>query len=185
MVADAALRNDPRVQHGRWAFLTGERAQESPARAEYEVFERHKADLRDGRVPRHIDRWRPVHGWTRQKVWEIIARYGVNPHPCYWLGWGRCSCAPCIFGSKDQWASLRAVNPAQFLAVATHEASFEKTIDRKKGRSVIQMADMGNRFEAITPERIRVALSREYTEPVIVDPWTLPPGAYGDSRGPS
>jgi 3'-phosphoadenosine 5'-phosphosulfate sulfotransferase (PAPS reductase)/FAD synthetase len=184
MVAEAALRNDPRFADAWTLFLTGERGQESPKRAKYDVWQPHKADLRDGKVPRLIDHWRALLRWPASEVWRIIEHFKINPHPCYWLGWGRCSCAPCIFGNKDQWASLREVNPRQFGAVASLEASFSKTIDRK-GRTVLQMADQGTPFDAITPERIRAALTRDYREPVFLDPWVLPPGAYGDACGPS
>jgi 3'-phosphoadenosine 5'-phosphosulfate sulfotransferase (PAPS reductase)/FAD synthetase len=184
MVADIALRGQPaRFDGARTLVLTGERAEESAARAQYEVFEPHRADLREGQTPRWIDHWRPIHDWPLDKVWALIAKHRVTPHPAYRLGWGRVSCAGCIFGSPAQWASLRRVNPRQFRQIARHEASFEKTIDRKL--TVVQMADAGEPFEGMREADIRAALSPSFDEPIFLRHWTLPRGAHGDACGPT
>jgi 3'-phosphoadenosine 5'-phosphosulfate sulfotransferase (PAPS reductase)/FAD synthetase len=179
-----AIRNQQRFAGRRTLVITGERAEESASRARYKPFEPHRADNREGKTPRPVDQWRPVHGWAEHEVWAIIERHRVNPHPCYRLGWGRCSCAACIFGSPDQWASLRAANPAQFGAVAAHEARSGKTIQRKL--SVVQVADKGTPYP-MDAEDIRAALSTSFEEPVILPPgaWKLPRGAFGDSCGPT
>jgi Phosphoadenosine phosphosulfate reductase family len=183
MVAEVALRNQPRFQNARTLVLTGERGEESPKRDTYKVFQKHKADLRDGRVPRLIDQWRPVLRWPEAEVWKLIERFKINAHPAYHLGWGRVSCAGCIFGSPNQWASLRAVNPGQFERIAEYEVEFNYTIDNH--RSVREMADLGTPFPGMDPRHIRAALSRTYDEPVFVDPWALPRGALlGDASGP-
>jgi len=220
-VGAAAVRGQERFLGKRTLFVTGERAQESAARARYSTFEPHRADNRarknearpialdqttlaevaeaTGVSPvelfaprprahrlqrrvRHVDAWRPVHGWTEEQVWAIIERHAVNPHPAYRLGWGRVSCAACIFGNADQWASLRAVHPEQFATIARHEQNFGKTIKRKL--SVVQTADTGRPY-TMAEEDIRAALSEAFDEPVFLDVWKLPQGAYGDSCGPS
>jgi 3'-phosphoadenosine 5'-phosphosulfate sulfotransferase (PAPS reductase)/FAD synthetase len=183
MVFDAAARNQPRLDHRCTLVLTGERAEESPGRATYAVVEPNRADLRDGETPRLIDHWRPVHDWPVAKVWALIERFRVNPHPAYRLGWGRVSCAACIFGSPNQWASLRVVNPEQFRTIAGYEREFGKTIDRHL--TVVQMADRGQPFEGMRAEDIRAALSPTFDEPIVLDHWTLPRGAHGDACGPT
>ena len=44
-------------------------------------------------------------------------------------------------------------------------------------------------YEAIhqNPDQLRLALSKEYTLPILVDPngWTLPVGAFGEDAGPT
>ena len=184
MVMDAAIRQ-PRFTGVRTLILTGERAEESPKRATYSVFEPHRADLRNGRPNKRrvIDVWRPVHAWKSGEVWALLEKYRINPHPAYRLSWGRLSCAACIFGSKDQWASLRAVNPRQFGRIDAYERQFGKTIDRK--RTVLQMADAGTPFPGMKEADIRAALSETFDEPVFVDPWVLPAGAHGDACGPT
>lgn len=81
-IMDRVLMNEPRFQNGKTLVVTGERAEESPSRAHYKVFEPNRADNRYGQKrKRHIDHWRPVHGWDEARVWEIMKRYKVNPHP--------------------------------------------------------------------------------------------------------
>ena len=111
-VGAAALRNQHRFRAGRTLFVSGERAAESPNRARYAAFEPHEADLRTGRAyQRHIDHWRAVHAWSEAEVWAICERWRINPHPAYRLGFGRVSCAICIFASDNQIATLFLINP--------------------------------------------------------------------------
>lgn len=183
-VCAAAIRGQTRFLGKRVLIVTGERAQESAARARYKPFEPHRADLRDGRTPRLVDAWRAVHAWDERAVWTIIERWLVRPHPAYCLGWGRVSCAACIFGSPSQWASLRRVNPAQFVAVASYEARFGKTIQRKL--TVVQLADKGTPYPMDEAD-IRAALSEDFELSVFLTgaSWKLPRGAFGDSCGPT
>lgn len=181
-VGASALRNQERFDRKRTLFVTGERAEESTARSKYKTFEPHRADLRAGRTPRHVDQWRPVHAWLEARVWEVIGKFRVNPHPAYRLGWGRVSCAACIFGSPNQWASLLAVNPAQFSAVAERERSSGKTIKRKL--SIVQTAAVGKPYRMSDADKA-AALSTAFDEPAIVEAWKLPAGAFGESCGPT
>lgn len=131
-----------------------------------------------------MDHWRPVHSWSEADVWAIIERWNVAPHPAYQLGWGRVSCAACIFGSADQWASLLAINPSQVERIAIYEAEFGVTIHRSE--SVNHRASRGTPYK-MDDGRIRAALSETFDEPVLLVPgtWVLPLGAFGESTGPS
>lgn len=184
--ASTALRNQERFNNSHTLVVTGERAEESPARAKYETFEPHRTDLRDGKVKRHIDHWRPIHGWKEKRVWSIIKRHGVVVHPAYYLGWGRLSCATCIFGSANQWASYAAIAPDRVEAIAQYEDEFEHTINRKK--TVRELVAEGTPYPEIA-DRALVALSQStnYTGAIVVDPedWKLPAGAFGESAGPT
>lgn len=180
-VADSAIRNQERFYNSRTLVLTGERAQESPARAKYKEFEPHRADGRKGKYKRHIDQWRPVHSWSESKVWDIIEQYSVDPHPAYKLGWGRLSCMACIFGSCNQWASIRAIAPEKFERIAKYESLFNTTIHRTK--SVTELADSGSPYEMDDESKI-VAMSTNYNHPVFVGEWRTPSGAFGESNGP-
>ena len=124
-VGATALRNQSRFDHSKTLTISGERAEESPARAKYKTFEPDRTDNRDGRKARHVDRWRPIHKWSEADVWAIIERFKVQPHPAYELGWGRVSCLHCIFGSKNQWASSRQVDPGGFETIQLYEMDFE------------------------------------------------------------
>lgn len=183
-VGAAALRGQVRFNGSRTLFVTGERAEESSARAKYKTLEPHRSDLRNGRKGRHVDQWRPVHGWSEAEVWAIIERFRINAHPAYRLGWGRVSCAACIFGNADQWASLNEVNPSQVAEVAKLEAASGKTIKRKL--SVVQTLAKGTPYVMHEHDK-RAALDPIFDEPIIMSPgtWTLPAGAFGDLCGPT
>ncbi len=183
-VAAAAIRNQGRFHGRRILFISGERAEESAARARYSTFEPHRTDARDGRLKRHVDHWRPVHGWSERQVWAILERWSVRPHPAYYLGWGRLSCKTCIFGSPNQWASVKAIAPGKFEAISAYEREFGVTIQRK--RSIAEVAGSGMPYESLNdPALVEQAVSTEYRLPIRESPWSLPAGAYGEAAGPT
>lgn len=176
------LTNHPKFLGSRTLALTGERAEESKARAGYHEFEQHRCDTRSSkRVPRHIDVWRAVHSWNKRRVWELIRKWRVVAHPAYYLGYGRCSCRSCIFGSNNQWATLRQIAPAQFTTISNYEKEFKVTIHRKD--SVDQRAAMGHPYE-VEQRWVEIANGKVFDHPVFVDAWELPQDAFGESCGP-
>lgn len=182
-VCTMAINNQKRFHNSRTLVITGERAQESAARAKYKTFEPDRSDNRNGRNKRHVDHLRPVHSWSEEEVWQIIERHRVNPHPAYRLGWGRLSCMACIFGSKDQWKTLRTIAKSKFDTIADYEDEFGKTIHRTK--SVNELAEVGKCFPASKNlDLIKKAKAMVFSEPIILEKWTLPAGAFGDSAGP-
>jgi 3'-phosphoadenosine 5'-phosphosulfate sulfotransferase (PAPS reductase)/FAD synthetase len=177
-----ALNNDPRFNGIKTLVMTGERAQESSARAKYAEFEPHRSDRRDGSKARYIDHLRPVIHWDERAVWEIIEAFDIRPAPSYFLGWGRLSCLSCIFGSPNQWASVRLLAPEMFARIAEYEQEFNHTIHRTK--TVTELADAGTPYPtAYDPDLVRLALSSAYTGPIVG--FDLPAGAYGESVGPT
>ena len=66
-VCATALRHQERFQNIRTLVLSGERGEESKQRAGYAILEPDKADLRHGRNPRHIDRFRPIRDWLMRQ----------------------------------------------------------------------------------------------------------------------
>lgn len=182
--SDAWFCNDPEFSDGKKRLvITGERAEESCSRAKYKTFERHRKDNRDGRKPRYLDHWRPVHGWSERQIWDIIQRHRTNVHPAYHIGLGRASCRSCIFGSASQWTTLRYIDPKGFNVIASYEQQFGLTIHRL--RSVVEQADSGSLLPGATTRWAQIAMSREYNERIFLDDWQLPVGAYGENAGPS
>ena len=134
-VCTAAINNQTRFLNKRTLVLTGERAEESPGRAKYKVFEPDRSDRRSGKnVVRHVDHLRPVHKWDEQTIWDAMKDFKLKPHPCYRLGWNRLSCVSCIFGSKNQWASIYHIWPEKVEEIYEYEREFGLTISRKKKR---------------------------------------------------
>jgi len=187
-VGAALIRNQDRFLGQRILVVTGERAQESPARARYASCEPHRTDTRDGtRRRRHVDHWRPIHAWTATHVWDALRRHGIRPHPAYEIGWSRLSCMACIFGSASQWATIRAIAPEIFERIAGYEDRFGVTIQH--GRSVRHLADVGRPYEAALrrPALVALALGQNWTAPLVTGAtdWTLPAGAWGEAAGPN
>lgn len=180
-VLAAAIRNQIRFLDGPTLVVTGERAEESPGRARYATFEPHRTSSRT----RHVDHWRPVHGWSERQVWEAVAAASIRPHPAYRLGWRRLSCRCCIFGTPDQWATLRLVFPDAFERVARREAATGRTIHRV--RSVRDLADRGQPYPAAQshPDDLAQAEDPVWRLPIRLDPWSLPAGAFAEAAGPS
>jgi 3'-phosphoadenosine 5'-phosphosulfate sulfotransferase (PAPS reductase)/FAD synthetase len=181
-VADKAICNDPRLKSGRFLVVTGERREESGPRSRYAEVELHRASNKS----RMVHHWRAVIDMGENEIWDMIKAAGVVPHPCYRLGWSRASCAFCIFGNANQWASARDVLPEGFENVAELEELFEKTIHRTK--SVRELADAGESYLAddVDAEALAQARGETYDAPVLVDPseWTLPSGAFKGDSGP-
>ncbi|WP_267347115.1 phosphoadenosine phosphosulfate reductase family protein [Sphingomonas sp. GM_Shp_2] len=180
-VLAAAIRNQARFHDSPTLVVTGERAEESPARARYVPFQPHRTSSR----VRIVDHWRPVLDWTEERIWAVIAESLIRPHPAYVLGWGRLSCRTCIFGSADQWATLRHVFPAAFGLVRDREKVSGKTIHR--ALDVSRRADRGRPYPAALthPDELAQAGDETWHLPIIMDPWMLPAGAFGDAAGPT
>ncbi|MBE9053874.1 phosphoadenosine phosphosulfate reductase family protein [Nostocales cyanobacterium LEGE 11386] len=189
-IGDAAIANQERFKGKRTLVLSGERREESASRAKYNEFEPHRTHTKS----RHVDHWRAVLDWDEAGVWSIIQRWNIRSHPSYELGFGRCSCIICIFASNDQLASVYQIAPQVIQKMADYEKQFD-TYWRSQGKSgykihreytVIERVAMGNPYP-MKPEIIRLALSREYYESVVVPngEWELPMGAFSkDKSGP-
>lgn len=183
-VGSRYLTSNQRFADGKKRLvITGERAQESAARAHYAVFEPHRADRRNGRrVTRWLDHWRPVHGWTEHQVWEILERWRIQCHPAYEIGLGRASCRHCVFLGDDQWATMRQVDPGGFGRVAAYEREFGVTIHRT--RSVTERADRGSPLPGANTHWRAVAMCASWELPIVVERWTRPAGAFAENAGP-
>ncbi len=183
-VCTAAINNQERFLNKKTLVITGERAEESAARAKYKTFEPDRSDNRNGkRVVRHVDHWRPIHSWIEYRVWEIMKRHHIEPHPAYLLGWGRLSCMSCIFGSSAQWASLNKIAPEHTKRISDYEEEFGLTIHRSK--SVIERIEEASPYDSIDADIAMMGLATDYTGTIINHNWKLPAGAYGDSAGPT
>jgi 3'-phosphoadenosine 5'-phosphosulfate sulfotransferase (PAPS reductase)/FAD synthetase len=180
-VGKTALINQKRFESKRILILSGERAQESFARKHHAYFEKDPSDNRSGKKNiRHVNRWRPVHQWSERQIWGIIRHYKVVPHPCYYLGYHRCSCKFCIFGSPNQIATSAFLSPVQFKKITQYEKGFSKTIH--PGIDLKKYSEKGIIFNAVHKHsKIAIqAVSPIYTLPIFTDNWNLPDGAVTD-----
>lgn len=179
-VASSAISNQPRFHGKRVLVVTGERAEESAARAKYAIAEPHKT--RALTLRRDVWQYRPVHSLTEKEVWAMIEKYRINPHPAYRLGWGRLSCMTCIFGSPHQWCSVQQIAPKRVIKIANYEKAFGVTLRRD---GPIEDAIARGTPYKMDPEIVKLAMSTTFDEPIFIDNWQLPAGAFGESTGPS
>ena len=186
-VCAAALRHDPRFRNSRTLVLSGERGEESPQRARYAILEPDKADLRNGKKDfRIIDRFRPIRDWKERQVWDILEKHRVRPHPCYSMGFGRCSCKFCVFGNRDQFASAACVSRQKAERLVAFEKEFGYTMNRTT--DLATLISKGKPYDAITDELARLATRYEYDRTVLIpedETWQLPAGAFRKCGGPS
>ncbi len=181
-----AIINDPRFRNIRTLVISGERGEESAARGKYAILEPDRADLRNGKkFQRYVDRWRPVRDWTEKEVWDIICRYKVRAHPCYELGFSRCSCKFCIFGNADQFKTAYAISPVKGEKLIKYEDSFKVTM--KRDMDLRTLIEKGDQYPASKDEElVALATSYTYTESIIVEgEWKLPAGAFKMGCGPT
>lgn len=159
-------------------WVTGERRQESPARAKYNEVEVHPSNSR----ARTVHWWRAVIDWKEEEIWQKMKDHGIIPHPAYQCGFPRLSCRSCIFFSKDHWATLDEVSPEVTEMLHSVEEDLHFTIDQKF--SVPELIQMGK--SRITDENRDYIpkLVSEWTDPVTTNDWKIPSGAFsGDGGG--
>ena len=182
-VMSYAMRNDPAYDHGRFLVVTGERRQESANRATYPEWDLHRVNSKARTT--HV--WRPVIDLKEEDVWNLMKAHGVRPHPAYELGFGRTSCMGCIFGNKDQWATVKDLAPQAFDKISGLEKEFGHTI--RKGVSIEELAAQGVSTALEADPALRVVSQHEdYSMDDIIVPeglWELPPGAFKECGGPT
>jgi 3'-phosphoadenosine 5'-phosphosulfate sulfotransferase (PAPS reductase)/FAD synthetase len=179
-VASMSIRNQPRFKGKRTLVISGERAEESSARANYKFFEPDRTNV----DCRFVDRCRIIHQWKESDVWGIIQRWGVVVHPCYYIGYNRCSCKWCIFGNDNQFATSYYISPMQGRMIIGYEREFKTTI--KRDQSVPELIETGKPYEgAYDSQLVKLATSYQYNGEIFTDDWVLPRGAYGENFGPN
>lgn len=165
---------------GEYIVCTGERGEESANRARYAKREPHQSNS----LKRSVTAWRPILDWTEGEVWAIIERWKIQPHPCYELGYSRCSCQICIFGSANVWASNAELSPSKLVYIRQREIEFGFTL--YNGMTILEKAKKGVSF--LLPENVKKwknqALIR-FTLPIIVEKWKLPQGAFVQEKAGS
>lgn len=90
-VQDSVTANlEETKQDKKILIVSGERRGESAGRSKYNEIEIHRTNA-EKRNHRIVHQWRCCIDYTEKDVWEVLKRHHVNPHPCYRLGWNRCS----------------------------------------------------------------------------------------------
>ena len=201
-VMKKAINNSERFNNANIIILTGERREESTARSLYIEFEKHGSYT----IKRKVISWRSIVAWSEKQVWAIMEKHLVQAHPCYELGWGRCSCQLCIFSSANHWASINEINPEKIKRVAQIEKEIGHTLYNehekiedgatkdgkiKYKKSKIKLNIYGAKVEKgksflqeLSKKRWEKEANGEFVSPIFVKEWKIPVGAFdGENCG--
>lgn len=165
---------------GDYIVCTGERRQESANRAKYFEREEHICSTKK----RRVEAWRPIIDWQEQEVWAIMERWRIQPHPCYELGYPRCSCQICIFGSENIWASNSELADEKIRYIEHRERLFGFTL--YNGMTIREKVNKGKSF--LKPDKVARWASEamdRFVSPIFVENWVLPQGAFINEKAGS
>ena len=131
-VQDSVTANVQEIRRDKKILIvSGERRGESAGRSKYNEIEIHRTNA-EAKSHRTVHLWRPVIDYSEKDVWEVLKRHKVNPHPCYRIGWNRCSCAMCIFSTPPLFAGIIELFPDEYAALRKDEQILGFTLDNKK-----------------------------------------------------
>lgn len=164
--------------------VSGERRGESAGRAKYNEMEIHRTNA-EAKAHRTVHQWRPVIDYSEKDVWEVLKRNHITPHPCYRVGWNRCSCAMCIFSTPRLFAGFRELFPKDFEELEHDEQVLGFTLDNKKN-----LNDFVNNAESCVcwndKKAINSILTGEFgKDDIYTENWTYPVGAFHGADGGS
>lgn len=180
-VADAVIRNLDELEGSNTLIVSGERRGESAGRSRYNEMEIHRTNA-TAKKQRLVHQWRAVIDYSEVDVWELLKRNHINPHPCYRLGWNRCSCMMCIFSQAKHWAGIRELFPEQYKAIVQDEKKLGFTLDNKMDLDSFT----GNAESCVylDDRALSQLRSGEYKpEEIYTDCWQYPAGAFHGSEG--
>jgi len=165
-------------------IISGERRGESAGRAKYNEMEIHRTNA-EKRSHRIVHQWRCCIDYTEKDVWELLKRHKVNPHPCYRIGWNRCSCAMCIFSTPRLFKGFAELFPDDFAQLRHDEEVLGFTLDNKK--NLDQFIEGAESCVVRTDKQaLHSILTGDFKkDDVIVDVWKYPVGAFHGADGGS
>jgi 3'-phosphoadenosine 5'-phosphosulfate sulfotransferase (PAPS reductase)/FAD synthetase len=202
-VMQKAINGMDRFKRANMLIMTGERRQESKKRGTYLEILPYRSY---GKARRAIQ-WRPIIDWSEKEVWAIYEKHKVQPHPCYELGWGRCSCQLCIFSSPNTWATINEVSPDKVNRIREIEVDIKHTLYHEEEKVQVgvkkdgkpKYKKTGKMYDGVYETKVNKGKSflllekrsrwlkealGEFVSPIIVDKWELPIGAFnGEDAG--
>lgn len=163
-------------------IVSGERRGESAGRSKYNEMEIHRMNA-TAKNHRLVHQWRAVIDYSEKDVWEVLKRHHVNPHPCYRIGWNRCSCAMCIFSTPSLLAGIKEIYPDEYKALKHDEQVLGFTLDNTKdldsffgcAKSCVYKGD-GAAIHSILTGEFNV-------NDMYIDNWNYPAGAFHGAEG--
>lgn len=103
---------------------------------EYEVWIGKRRDESRARANTQFREWsdtydcwvnNPLADWPVEKVFEIHAKYGVDPNPLYKIGMRRVGCFPCINSGLKELKAILTYHPERFDELEQYEADLGRS----------------------------------------------------------
>ena len=165
-------------------IVSGERRGESAGRSKYNELEIHRTNA-EAKAHRIVHQWRAVIDYSEKDVWELLKRHHINPHPCYRIGWNRCSCAMCIFSTPRLFAGFKELFPDEFAELRHDEEVLGFTLDNKKNLDeFVGCAESCVCWD--DKDAIHSLLTGEFgTGDIFVENWNYPAGGFHGADGGS
>lgn len=107
----------------------GMRAQESASRAKKETFQ---YSARNSKAGREWYDWLPIHDFSEDQVFALIAAAGQEPHWAYGKGMTRLSCCFCIMASTGDLCTAARLNPELYQRYAETEKRIGHTLSMSR-----------------------------------------------------
>lgn len=165
-------------------IVSGERRGESAGRSKYNEMEIHRTNA-ETKAHRIVHQWRCCIDYSEKDVWELLKRHHINPHPCYRIGWNRCSCMMCIFSTPRLFAGVKELFPDDYAALRHDEEVLGFTLDNKKNLDEF-IGDTQSCVCWKDKAAIHSILTGEFNiDDIYTNDWNYPVGAFHGADGGS
>ena len=184
-VQDSVTANLEETKHDKKILIvSGERRGESAGRSKYNEMEIHRTNA-TAKAHRVVHQWRCCIDYSEKDVWELLKRHNINPHPCYRVGWNRCSCMMCIFSTPRLFAGVKELFPDDYASLRHDEEVLGFTLDNKKNLDEF-IGDTPSCVCWSDKKAIHSILTGEFgTEDIYTENWNYPVGAFHGADGGS
>jgi 3'-phosphoadenosine 5'-phosphosulfate sulfotransferase (PAPS reductase)/FAD synthetase len=184
-VQDSVTANLEETKHDKKILIvSGERRGESAGRSKYNEMEIHRTNA-TAKAHRVVHQWRCCIDYSEKDVWELLKRHHINPHPCYRIGWNRCSCMMCIFSTPRLFAGVKELFPDDYASLRHDEEVLGFTLDNKKNLDEF-IGDTPSCVCRNDKKAIHSILTGEFrTEDIYTENWNYPVGAFHGADGGS
>lgn len=184
-VQDSVTANLEETKHDKKILIvSGERRGESAGRSKYNEMEIHRTNA-TAKAHRVVHQWRCCIDYSEKDVWELLKRHHINPHPCYRIGWNRCSCMMCIFSTPRLFAGVKELFPDAYASLRHDEEVLGFTLDNKKNLDEF-IDDTPSCVCWNDKKAIHSILTGEFgTEDIYTENWNYPVGAFHGADGGS
>lgn len=184
-VQDSVTANLEETKHDKKILIvSGERRGESAGRSKYNEMEIHRTNA-TAKAHRVVHQWRCCIDYSEKDVWELLKRHHINPHPCYRIGWNRCSCMMCIFSTPRLFAGVKELFPDAYASLRHDEEVLGFTLDNKKNLDEF-IGDTPSCVCWNDKKAIHSILTGEFgTEDIYTENWNYPVGTFHGADGGS